>query len=147
MGSRIKGHAKRGGSKMTRQHRPYRPVGHTNENRTSKICSCYYILISLARATRTKDGQTKTARLNGLVDCKNPTCPRRKAGRGSMGSDANVANNVLISGASILLSADHRALPPYHPFALPTTMTARANELDIETSTHSHPSCDAPRVS
>ncbi|KAG9071356.1 hypothetical protein KI688_005567 [Linnemannia hyalina] len=36
VGSRIKGHAKRGGSKLTQQHRQYGPVGHTNENRTSR---------------------------------------------------------------------------------------------------------------
>jgi hypothetical protein len=64
-----------------------------------------------------------------------------------MGRDANAANNILISGASILLSADHKALPPYRPFALPTTMTARVHDLDIKTFTQSHPSCDAPRVS
>lgn len=87
-------------------------------------------------------------RLNGSVECKNPTCPRRKAGRGSMGRDANAANNILISGAFILLSADHKALPPYRPYALPTTtMTARVHNLDIKTSTQSHPSCDAPRDS
>lgn len=148
VGSRIKGHVKRGGSKMTRQHRQVCPTGHTNENRTSKICSCCFAPISLSRATRTKDGETKTMRLNGSVECKNPTCPRRKAGRGSMGRDANAANNILISGASILLSADHKALPPYRPYALPTTtMTARVHNLDIKTSTQSHPSCDAPRDS
>ncbi|KAG0064077.1 hypothetical protein BGZ90_002382 [Linnemannia elongata] len=99
VGSRIKGHVKRGGSKMTQQHR--------------------------------QDGETKTMRLNGSVECKNPTCPRRKDGRGSMGRDANAANNILISGTSILLSADHKALPPYRPYALPTTTMTARNTLKV----------------
>ncbi|KAK3846026.1 MAG: hypothetical protein J3R72DRAFT_520738 [Linnemannia gamsii] len=40
VGSRIKGHQKRGGSKLTKEHRKYGTVAHTNENRTSRICSC-----------------------------------------------------------------------------------------------------------
>ncbi|KAK3840822.1 MAG: hypothetical protein J3R72DRAFT_524850 [Linnemannia gamsii] len=86
-----------------------------------------------SRATRIKDGESKTVRLNGSVDCRNPRCPRRQAGRGTMGRDANAANNILISGASILLSATHTALPPYRPFSLTPTMTASASDLEPKT--------------
>ena len=41
-----------------------------------------------------------------------------------MGRDANAANNIAISGASILLSSDHSALPPYRPFSLSTNNTS-----------------------
>ncbi|KAK3843434.1 MAG: hypothetical protein J3R72DRAFT_383384 [Linnemannia gamsii] len=133
VGSRIKGHAKRGGSKLTQQHRRYGPVGQTNENRTSRICSCCFVPVKQSRATRIKDGESKTVRLNGSVDCRNPRCPRRQAGRGTMGRDANAANNILISGASILLSATHTALPPYRPFSLTPTMTASASDLEPKT--------------
>ncbi|OAQ35675.1 hypothetical protein K457DRAFT_12899 [Linnemannia elongata AG-77] len=46
---------------------------------------------------------------------RNPLRPRRRAGRGSMGRDANAANNIAISGASILFSTEHKALPPTVP--------------------------------
>ncbi|KAK3843767.1 MAG: hypothetical protein J3R72DRAFT_101212 [Linnemannia gamsii] len=142
--SRIKAHAKRGVSKLTQQHRKHGPVGHTNENRTSRVRSCCFVPMSLSRASRTKDGDTKTVRLNGAVECKNPVCPRRRAGRGSMGWDTNAASNIAISGASILLSANHTTLPAYRPFSLPT-MTASATILDINTTTQGHPMIDAPR--
>ncbi|KAK3844920.1 MAG: hypothetical protein J3R72DRAFT_437455 [Linnemannia gamsii] len=74
---------------------------------------CCFVPVTLSRATRIKDGESTTVRLHGSVDCRNPRCPRRQAGRGTMGRDANAANNILISGASILLSATHTALPPY----------------------------------
>ncbi|OAQ23520.1 hypothetical protein K457DRAFT_204498 [Linnemannia elongata AG-77] len=124
VGSRIKGHQKRGGSKLTKEHRKYGTVAHTNENRTSRICSGCFVPIFLSRGQRVRDGESKTVRLNGSVDCKNPTCPRRRAGNGTMGRDANAANNIAISGSSILLSADHSALPPYRPFSLPTNNTS-----------------------
>ncbi|KAK3808256.1 MAG: hypothetical protein J3R72DRAFT_428373 [Linnemannia gamsii] len=94
VGSRTKGHTKRGGSKLTQQHRKHGPVGHTNENRTSRVCSCCFVPVSLSRASRTKDGYTKTVRLNGAVECKNPVCLRRRAGSGSMGRDTNAASNM-----------------------------------------------------
>ncbi|KAK5808840.1 hypothetical protein F5H01DRAFT_52172 [Linnemannia elongata] len=136
VGSRIKGHAKRGGRKLTDQHRQYGPVGYTNENRTSRICSACFVPVTLSRATRIKDGESRTIRLHGSVDCHNPLCPRRQAGRGTMGRDANAANNILISGASILLSATHQALPPFRPFSFPPTptMTASASDLEPKTS-------------
>lgn len=136
VGSRIKGHAKRGGRKLTHQHRQYGPVGYTNENRTSRICSACFVPVTLSRATRIKDGESKTIRLHGSVDCHNPQCPRRQAGRGTMGRDANAANNILISGASILLSATHQALPPFRSFSFPSTptMTASASDLEPKTS-------------
>lgn len=145
VGSRIKGHAKRGGSKLTQQHRRHGPVAHTNENRTSRVCSCCFVPVSLSRASRFKDGNIKTIRLNGSVDCKNPLCPRRRAGRGSVERDVNAANNIAIPGASILLSADHKTLPPYRPFALLPTMTASVTNLHNKTPTQGHPVLDAPR--
>jgi hypothetical protein len=42
VGSHIKGHQKRGGSKLTKEHRKYGTVGHTDESRTSRICSCCF---------------------------------------------------------------------------------------------------------
>jgi hypothetical protein len=53
-----------------------------------------------------------------------------------MGRDANAANNIAISGASILLSSDHSALPPYRPFSLPTNNTSTMLDDFHPKSTH-----------
>ncbi|KAF9538417.1 hypothetical protein EC957_006764 [Mortierella hygrophila] len=136
VGSRIKGHQKRGGSKLTKEHRKYGTIAHTNENRTSRICSCCFMPVFLSRGRRIRDGELKTVRLNGSVDCKNPTCPRRRAGHGAMGRDANAANNIAIPGASFLLSTDYSALPPYCPFSLPTNNTSTMLDDFRPKSTH-----------
>ncbi|OAQ22166.1 hypothetical protein K457DRAFT_39127, partial [Linnemannia elongata AG-77] len=104
VGSRIKGHEKRRGSKMTREHRQYATVAHTNESRTSRLCSCCFHPIFLSRDQCNRDGKTITVRLNGVVDDKNPICPRKQADLGTMGRDSNTASNIAISEASILLS-------------------------------------------
>ncbi|KAF9536905.1 hypothetical protein EC957_009424 [Mortierella hygrophila] len=52
VGSRIKGHQKRGGSKLTKEHRMYGTVAHTNENRTSRVCSCCFMPVFLSRGQR-----------------------------------------------------------------------------------------------
>lgn len=120
VGSRIKGHEKRGGSKMTKQHRQQATVAHTNENRTNRLCSWCFYSVFLSRGQRIRDGKATTVRLSGAVDCRSPLCPRKQAGLGSMGRDSNAAPNIGISSASILLSADHSALPFFRPFSLPS---------------------------
>jgi hypothetical protein len=58
-----------------------------------------------------RDGKTTTVHLKGAIDCRNPLCPRKLAGLSSMGRDSNAASNIGISGAFILLSANHSTLP------------------------------------
>ena len=113
-----KGYQKRGGSKLTKEHRKHGTVAHTNENRTSRICSCCFMPVFLSRGQRVRDGESKTVRLNGSVDCKNPTCPRRREGHGTMGRDANAANNIAILGGV------HSALiKPLRPPALSSLLS------------------------
>ncbi|KAK3829992.1 MAG: hypothetical protein J3R72DRAFT_496177 [Linnemannia gamsii] len=66
VGTRIKGHQKWGGSKLTKEHRKYGTVAHTNENHTSRIC----VPVFLSCGRRARDGESKTVRFNGSVDCK-----------------------------------------------------------------------------
>ncbi|OAQ23035.1 hypothetical protein K457DRAFT_25471 [Linnemannia elongata AG-77] len=65
VGSKIKSYAKRAGSKLTQQHRQYGPVGHTVEDRTSRVCSACFVPVTLSRATRIEDGDSKTIRQHG----------------------------------------------------------------------------------
>ncbi|KAG0379052.1 hypothetical protein BGX24_001856 [Mortierella sp. AD032] len=66
VGTRIKGHQKRGGPKLTKEHRKYGTVAHTNESRTSRI----YVPVFLSRGRQARDGESKTVKFNGSVDCK-----------------------------------------------------------------------------
>ncbi|KAK3843841.1 MAG: hypothetical protein J3R72DRAFT_398754 [Linnemannia gamsii] len=129
VGSRIKGHTKRGGRKITHQHRQHCIVGLTNENRTSRICSACYRPIFLMTAKRVKDGSIKTVRLHGAVQCRYKDCPRYKAGRPTQGRDANSAINIATAGASSLLSVNNTVLPPFRPFSLPSPPTNNARAI------------------
>jgi hypothetical protein len=120
VGSRIKGHTKRGGRKITHQHRQHCVVGVTNENRTSRICSACYRQIFLLTEKRVKDGSIKTVRLHGAVQCQYKDCPRYKAGRPTQERDANSAINIATAGANSLLSVNNTVLPPFRPFSLPS---------------------------
>ncbi|KAG0293674.1 hypothetical protein BGZ96_002465 [Linnemannia gamsii] len=52
VGSRVKGHAKRGDGKMCHQHRLYGVLAHTDEHRTSQVCCACFQQVELAWATR-----------------------------------------------------------------------------------------------
>ncbi|KAF9117604.1 hypothetical protein BGW39_002024, partial [Mortierella sp. 14UC] len=119
VGSRLKGHMKRGGRKMNKQNRQYGVVCETDEHRTSQVCSSCFEPIELARATRAEQGQVKHIRLHGAVVCRNRECPRVMAGRGTQGRDSNSAVNIAIAGASSLLSSNKTTLAPFKPFVLP----------------------------
>ncbi|KAH7043463.1 hypothetical protein BKA57DRAFT_427617 [Linnemannia elongata] len=139
VGSRIKGHTKRGGRKITNQHRQYCIVGHTNEHRTSRICSACYRPVSLMTAKRIKDGSIKNVRLHGAVQCRYKHCPRYKSGRQTQGRDSNSAINIATAGASSLLSVNNTTLPPFRPFTLIPTNNAR------DTSGTNQPLATTPR--
>src|SRR5262249_27637417 len=73
--STIKGHRSRGGSHLRRQHRQYCPVAITPEHNTSKICLYCFQKTTLHKAVRTIRERRRMVRLNGAVECRNPTCP------------------------------------------------------------------------
>ncbi|KAF9927031.1 hypothetical protein FBU30_003529 [Linnemannia zychae] len=62
VGSRIKGHIKRGGGKMVREHR--------------QVCVGCFSELDKARKRRAVAGSIKVVRLNGSQQCLNPDCPR-----------------------------------------------------------------------
>jgi len=59
------------------------------------------------------DGIEKVVRLNGAIECVHPWCPSRKIKYTTRGRDVNAAANIALSGASIILAADHKPLPPF----------------------------------
>jgi hypothetical protein len=58
-------------------------------------------------------GVEKVVHLNGAIECVNPRCPSRTIKYTTRGRDANAAADIALSGASIVLAADHQPLPCY----------------------------------
>ncbi|KAK3846750.1 MAG: hypothetical protein J3R72DRAFT_348374, partial [Linnemannia gamsii] len=115
VGSRLKGHSKRGGGKMCHEHRQYGVVAHTNEHRTSQVCSACFQPVELACATRAQNGEAKQVRLHGAVVCRNRDCPRFQAKMATQGRDSNAAVNIAVAGSSNLLSSHKITLAPFRP--------------------------------
>ncbi|CAG8492993.1 6847_t:CDS:2, partial [Funneliformis mosseae] len=111
--NRIKGHSKRGMKKIRAQHRNYGNVAIVNEFNTSKICPYCFSKVVLHHACRNINGKERTVRLHGAVECVHPRCPARKLNYTTRGRDANASANIALSGASIILAADRRPLPPF----------------------------------
>ena len=109
----IKGHSLRGTKKIREQHRIYGHVGITNEYNTSKTCPYCFSKVVLHKARRVFDGVEKVVRLNGAIECVHPWCPSRRIKYTTRGRDVNAAANIALSGASIILAADHQPLPPF----------------------------------
>lgn len=128
-GSRIKGHCRRGGSKMRKEHSRYCPVGITDEYRTSKICIfCFRQLVS-ARSRRIVGGKIKTVKVHGALECENTECESYKFGYTIKPRDPHAAAAIAISGAHILF--EHIALPPFSRSVNDsTTNNASSNALE-----------------
>lgn len=113
VGSRIGGHARRGGGKLREQHRKHGVVAMTNEFRTSKTCVFCFEQVQLARATRDIKGTSKRVTLNGGIECINPDCVSFKCGYTTRGRDSNAALAIAIAGASNLLSDNRTTIAPF----------------------------------
>ncbi|KAF9571998.1 hypothetical protein EC968_010475 [Mortierella alpina] len=74
VGSRIKGHERRGGGKMREQHRQSAVVAITNEYRTSQTCYACFRQLRLARSRRFLNGKVKSISVHGAVECLNRNC-------------------------------------------------------------------------
>jgi hypothetical protein len=102
VGSRLKGHARRGGGKIREQHRQHGTVVMTNEFMTSKTCPFCFCRTKLARSRRLIDNQVKTVNVNGALECCNPACPAFKVGYTVRPRDGQAAVNIAIAGFSAL---------------------------------------------
>jgi len=111
VGSRIGGHARRGGGKMRRNHCRYVTVGMTNEYNTSQTCSTCFLPIVHPRIRKFVKGTWKTVTNNGTSVCLNQDCPTYQAGTNSRNRDVQAAECIAMAGASLLLTG--RTLPPF----------------------------------
>ncbi|CAO3565989.1 unnamed protein product [Mortierella alpina] len=102
VGSRLKGHSRRGGSKMRAQHRQYCPVVMVDEYRTSRIC--YYCLqeTQLVRSRRVKGQAIRTVRVHGAVECTNHDCIAVKGRYTIRPRDAHASAVIGLSGLATL---------------------------------------------
>jgi hypothetical protein len=112
VGGRIKGHARRGGKKMRREHSRYCPVAVTDEF-TSKVCVTCFQRLQYARSRRIVKGVVKTIRVKGSQECVNPECESFRRGHTIKARDVNSAAAIAIAGASTLLHPDRKRLPPF----------------------------------
>jgi len=104
VGSRIKGHARRGGGKLRKRHGRYVPVAMTNGFRTSQTCStCFSPIIHPMKRKLVKDTWNKVSN-KGTSVCINPQCPRYQAGMSSQNRDKQAAECISMSGSSLLLT-------------------------------------------
>jgi hypothetical protein len=115
IGSRLKGRAKMGGSKIPQRHMRYVPLCKTPEHNSSRTCPMCFQPIRLMRARRIVNGKSKLVRVNGAVQCVNPDCISFKQGYADRGRDTNAAVNIALSGYVQLTSDDRKPPPPFDP--------------------------------
>jgi len=138
VGSRIGGHARRGGGKMREQHIRYCPVGMTNEYRSSKTCVFCFQPVQLARSRRLVNGKVKIVKVHGAVECVNPACDSFKCGYTIKPRDPHASVCIAIAGASNLLSSPRTTLPPFSRVPpRPTTINTSPSALEKISSSHS----------
>ncbi|KAF9966018.1 hypothetical protein BGZ70_003529 [Mortierella alpina] len=135
VGSRIRGHSRRGGKKVREQHMQHAPVALTNEWRTSQTCGTCFGQLSLARARRIIRGKIKTVRLHGAVHCTNRRCPLVARGWTIQPRDTNAALCIAMSGTSRFLLPE--PLPPFTRALRPRPMYTSDNILEPNSYTPS----------
>ncbi|KAK3811125.1 MAG: hypothetical protein J3Q66DRAFT_287113 [Benniella sp.] len=111
VGSRIKGHERRGGKKLREQHIQHCPIAMTDEYLSSKTCVFCFARVQQATASRTVRGEAKTISIHGAVECTNPDCPSVQCGYTIRPRDAHAAVAIAIAGASVILQG--QVLPPF----------------------------------
>ncbi|KAF9164489.1 hypothetical protein DFQ26_001380 [Actinomortierella ambigua] len=122
VGSRIQGHARRGGGKMRAQHIRYCTIAMTDEYRTSKTCVFCFQQVRLARHHRMVKGKEKLVSVHGVVECVNPDCPSVKSGYCQKPRDAHAAVAIAIAGTHQLLKK--QAFAPFSRAFFDTTAGA-----------------------
>lgn len=143
VGSRITGHARRGGKKLRQEHIRHCPIALTDEYRTSKTCIFCFQQVALARSSRIVQGKIKSVRVHGAVECMNQNCISVKQGHGIKARDSHSAIAIAISGASILFNPVRRVLPPFSRSHDETKFTKNAsNMLEDSPSSLGCPSVD-----
>ncbi|KAG0168354.1 hypothetical protein DFQ29_010183 [Apophysomyces sp. BC1021] len=108
-GSRLKGHLKRGGSRIKADHHQHALLGMTNEYRSSQTCVGCYGPIMRQKASRASSKGERS--VNGASLCMNIECPPYRAGQATQNRDIQAAMCIALAGASLLLTGE-----TLHPF-------------------------------
>ncbi|KAI8363414.1 hypothetical protein B0O80DRAFT_372813, partial [Mortierella sp. GBAus27b] len=102
VGSRIGGHARRGGKKLRKKHQQHCVVAIQDEYRTSKVCIYCFQEVRPARSRRIIQGKEKMVRVHGALECSNPNCPAFREGYTIRPRDAHAAVAIALAGVSAL---------------------------------------------
>lgn len=137
VGSPIRGHARRGGSKLRDDHRQHGVVALTNEYRTSQTCAYCLGPVTRPKATVIRNGRKVQKSTNGASNCMNISCPLYRTGRTTQNRDVQAALCIALAGASFLLTGktlhpffkNSAALRQLNPNPTPHTGISQAKEL------------------
>ncbi|CAO3564005.1 unnamed protein product [Mortierella alpina] len=119
VGSRLKGHPKRGGMKISRELAKSTVTAMQDEFRTSKTCLRCSNELKHPSARRVLDKVVRTVKVNGSVICLNPVCPAVRAGQAIMSRDGNAATAIAFVGVCTSLSDPPMAPRPFMRSAIP----------------------------
>lgn len=119
--SRIKGHSRQGSQQKMQQRMNCPENDHVlviDESNTTKTCGSCLHRVEL-QWQRQEDGTFR--RCKGAVNCGNPRCPLRlDSNQTTKGRDSSGANNIALSGLSMLMSQDSKPLPVFQRGAYTT---------------------------
>lgn len=118
IGSRIRGHAKRGGKQLQKRHRRYVTVAITNEHNSSQTCSTCFHPIAHPEHKIKVNGKMRSKTNNGVSICYNPLCPTYKNGTNSKNRDVEAAACIAIAGMTTMIYGH-----PLPPFAVNTSQS------------------------
>ncbi|KAF9106577.1 hypothetical protein BGX27_009105, partial [Mortierella sp. AM989] len=113
VGSRIQGHARRGGKKLRVEHQKHCPVVLTDEYNSSKTCIYCFEQLSKASSRRIVNSHIRTVSVNGALECVNPDCVSFLVGYTIKSRDAHSAVAIALAGASALLPPTNKVLRPF----------------------------------
>ncbi|KAI8356335.1 hypothetical protein B0O80DRAFT_24618 [Mortierella sp. GBAus27b] len=113
VGSRIGGHARRGGKKLRKEHQQHCVVAIQDEYRTSKVCIYCFQEVRPARSRRIIQGKEKMVRVHGALECSNPNCPAFREGYTIRPRDAHAAVAIALAGVSALKHPQRKPLQPF----------------------------------
>lgn len=115
VGSRIRGHRRRGGKIFERLHGKYTTVAITDEFRTTKLCPyCFKTCVHPSYTKVLPGGKTISKRRLGASLCVNPNCPAKKFHYTTRPRDGQAALSIALVGASTMLNDDPQPLPPFN---------------------------------
>lgn len=113
VGSRIAGHARRGGKKLRHEHQQHCVVALTDEYRTSQVCIYCFHQVQMARSRRLINGEIKTVRVHGALECINPACPSFQEGYTIKPRDPHAAVAIALAGISALSNPQRIPIAPF----------------------------------